>query len=119
MAINVEDNYNGLEMRGGRQMEGTTERKRMMIRSRRFNNAMADNVNNEIFHLQHVEQQQAVQSGHGGYRWEGGCNEITTNREAMLCNAWCVRKTAKSANAVALNPEHLAAQQTDAGLRTC
>jgi hypothetical protein len=100
-------------------MEGTTEGNRMMVRSRRSDNAMAGNVDNENFHLQRVEQQQAVQLRRGGYRWEGGCKEITTSRRATLCNARCVRKTAKSADAVALDLECLAAQQTDAGLRTC
>jgi hypothetical protein len=119
MAIDVEDNYNGLEICGERRMEGTTERKRMMIRSRRSNNAMAGDVDNKNFHLQRVEQQQAVRLRRGGYRWEGGCEEITTSRGATSCNARCVWKTAKSADAVALNPERLAAQQTDAGLRTC
>jgi hypothetical protein len=119
MAIDVEDDYNGLEICGGCRMEGTTERKRMMIRSRRSDNAMAGDVDNENFHSQRVERRRAVRLGRGGYRWEGGCEEITTSRGATLCNARCVRKTAKSADAVALNLEHLAAQQTDAGLRTC
>jgi hypothetical protein len=119
MAINVEDNYNGLEICGERRMGGTTERKRMMVRSQRSDNAMASDVDNENFHLQRVERQRAVRSRRGGYRWEGGCEEITTSRGATLCDARCVRKTAKSADPVALNPERLAAQQIDAGLRTC
>jgi hypothetical protein len=100
-------------------MEGTTERKRMMVRSQQSDNAMAGDVDNENFHLQRVKRQQAVRSRRGGYRWEGGCEEITASRDATLCDAWCVRKTAESANAVALDPERLAAQQTDTGLRTC
>jgi hypothetical protein len=119
MAIDVEDDYDGLEMCGECRMEGTTEGKRMMMRSRRSDNAMAGDVDNENFHSQRVERRRAVRSGRGGYRWEGGCEEITTSRDATSCDAWCVRKTAKSADAVALNPERLAAQQTDAGLRTC
>jgi hypothetical protein len=100
-------------------MEGTTERKGMMVRSQRSNNAMAGDLDNENFHLQRVERRRAVRSRRGGYRWEGGCEEITTSHGATSCDAWCVRKTAKSADAVALNPERLAAQQTEAGLRTC
>jgi hypothetical protein len=100
-------------------MEGTTERKMMMVRSRRSDNAMAGDVDNENFHLQRMERRRAVQSRRGGYRWEGECEEITTSRGATSCDARCVRKTAKSADAVAPDPERLAAQQTDAGLRTC
>jgi hypothetical protein len=119
MTINMGDNYNSLEMCRECQMEVTMEKKRIMIRSRRSNNAMASDVDNKKFHLQRVERQQAVQSGRRGYRWEDGCEEITASRGATLCNARCVQKAAKSAGAVALNPEHLAAQQIDAGLRTC
>jgi hypothetical protein len=92
MAIDVEDNYDGLEMCGECRMEGTTKRNRMMIRSRQSDNAMAGNVDIENFHSQRVERQQAVRSGRGGYRWEGGCEEITASRGATLCDAWCVRK---------------------------
>jgi hypothetical protein len=68
-------------------MEGTTERKRMMIRSGQSDNAMAGDVDNKNFHLQRVERQRAVRSGRGGNRWRGGCEEITTSRGATLCNA--------------------------------
>jgi hypothetical protein len=55
--LDMESNGNGIAMSGGCQMEGTTERKRMMMRSGQSNNAMASNVVNEKFHLQRVEQQ--------------------------------------------------------------
>jgi hypothetical protein len=119
MAIDVEDNYNGLKMCRGRRMEGTTKRKRMLIRLRRSDNAMAGNVDNENFHLQCVEQQQAVQLGRSRYCWEGGCDAITTSRNAMSCNAWCVRKTAKSANAVVHNLEQLLHSRQVQGSITC
>jgi hypothetical protein len=107
MAINVEDDYDGLVMCGGRRMEGTTERKRMMIRSRRSDNAMAGDADNENCHLQRMEQQQVVQLGRGGYRWEDEREEITTSRDATSCNAWCVWKTAKSTDTVVYNLEQL------------
>jgi hypothetical protein len=107
MAINVEDDYNGLETCGGRRMKGTTKRKRMMVRSQRSDNAMAGDVDNKNFHLQRVERRRAVRSRRGGYRWEDGCEEITASRDATSCNAWCVRKTAKSADAVVHNLERL------------
>jgi hypothetical protein len=119
MAIDVEDDYDSLEMCGECRMEGTTEGKRMMIRSRRSDNAMASNVDNKNFHSQRVEQQRAVQSGRGGYRWEDGCEEITTSRRATSCNARCVRKTAKSANAVVHNLERLLHSRQAQGSITC
>jgi hypothetical protein len=119
MAIDVEDNYNGLEICGVCRMEGATKRKRMMVRSRRSNNAMASNVDNKNFHLQHMEQQRAVHSGRGGHRWEGGCEEITTSRDATSCDAWCVRKTAKSADAVVHNLEQLLHSRQVQGSITC
>jgi hypothetical protein len=119
MAIDVEDDYDGLKICGERRMEGTTERKRMMIESRRSDNAMAGDVDNENFHSQRVERRQAVRSGHGGYRWEDGCEEITTSRGATSCNARCVRKTAKSADAVVHNLEQLLHSRQAQGSITC
>jgi hypothetical protein len=119
MVINVEDNYDGLEMCGECQMEGTTKRKRMMIRSRRSDIAMASNVDNKNLHLQRVEQRRAVRLGRGGYRWEDEREEITTSRGATSCNAWCVRKTAKSADAVVHNLEQLLHSRQAQGSITC
>jgi hypothetical protein len=87
IVLDVESNGNGIAVCGECQWEGTTEWKRMMMRLWQSDNAMAGNVDNENFHLQRMEQQQAVQSGRGGYCWEGGCKEITTSRKATLCNA--------------------------------
>jgi hypothetical protein len=100
-------------------MEGTTERKMMMVRSRRSDNAMAGDVDNKYFHLQRVERRQAVRSRRGGYRWEDGCKEITTSHGATSCNALCVRKTAKSANAVVHNLEQLLHSRQAQGSITC
>jgi hypothetical protein len=119
MVIDMEGNYNSLEIFRGRQMEGTTWRKRIMMRLGRSNNAMAGNVNNKNFHLQCVEQQQAVQSECGGYRWEGGCDVITTSRGATSCDAWCVQNTAKSADAVVHNLEQLLHSRQAQGSITC
>jgi hypothetical protein len=119
MVINVEDNYDGLDMCGECRMEGTTKRKRMMIRSRRSNNAMAGNVDNKNFHSQRVERRQAVWSGRGGYRWEDEREEITTSRGATSCDARCVRKTAESADAVVHNLEQLLHSRQAQGSTTC
>jgi hypothetical protein len=80
---------------------------------------MAGDVDNESFHLQRVERQRAVRSRHGGYRWEGGCEEVTASRGATLCDVWCVRKTAKSADAVALDLERLLHSRQAQGSITC
>jgi hypothetical protein len=80
---------------------------------------MAGNVDNKKFHLQCVEQQQAVRLGRCGYHWEGGYEEITMSRGVTLCNAWCVRKTARSANAVVHNLEQLLHSRQAQGSITC
>jgi hypothetical protein len=80
---------------------------------------MAGDVDNKNFHSQRVERRQAVRSRRGGYRWEGGCKEITTSRGATSCDAWCVRKTAKSANAVVHNLEQLLHSRQAQGSITC
>jgi hypothetical protein len=49
MAINVENDCNGVEMCIWCQMEGSTERKRMMMTSEQSNNTVANNIDNKIF----------------------------------------------------------------------
>jgi hypothetical protein len=56
IVLDVESNGDAMAVCRECQMEGTTERKRMMIRLWQSNHAMAGDVDNENFHLQRVEQ---------------------------------------------------------------
>jgi hypothetical protein len=54
IVLDVESNGDGMAVCGECRMEGTTERKRMMIQLQQSDNAMAGNVDNKKIHLQRV-----------------------------------------------------------------